>query len=197
MYINYFILEAGVAGFCWYAALWFYPLNLAGIKKVLRNHTTMQTHNCVENRRRWFGEVDKAQLSLIEFLYCGAAWGSSDTNYANVIYRHLNICLKKRLQMALKMHTEWMYVQGCAAVGASETRGMSPGWDLIAKSCKGSAPGAGCSCPAAVISWCVLENTNPHVLLGVPDGRGGAVSCSAPSGMLGLPWPTWSGRDQH
>lgn len=136
MYINYFILEAGVAGFCWYAALWFYPLNLAGIKKVLRNHTTMQTRNCVEIGRRWFGGVAKAQLSLIEFTYCGAAWGSSDTDYANVIYRHLNICLKKRLQMALKMHTEWMYVHGCAAVSAGKAGAAGPGWGLRSRSQK-------------------------------------------------------------
>lgn len=129
MYINYFVLEAGIAGFCWYAALWFYPLNLAGIKKVLRNHTTMQT-------TVWklggddLGGFDKAQLSLLEFMYCGAAWGSSDTDYANVIYGHLNICLKKRWQMALKMHTKRMYVHGRAAVSTGKIRATSLEWGL-------------------------------------------------------------------
>lgn len=136
MYINYFILEAGIAGFCWYAALWFYPLNLAGIKKVLRNHTTMQTQLCGNWEEMICGGVDKAQLSLIEFTYCGAAWGSSDTDYANVIYRHLNICSRKRLQMVLRMHTKWMYVHGCAAVSMGQAGARSPWWGRRSRSQK-------------------------------------------------------------
>ena len=85
MYINYFILEAGYAGFCWYAALWFYPLKLADVKKVLHNHTKIQTHNCVEiGRRRVIWGFGKAQLSLVEFVYYGAARGCSGTDYTSV-----------------------------------------------------------------------------------------------------------------
>lgn len=60
MYINYFILQAGYAGFCWYAALWFYPLKLADVKKALHNHTMKQT-NCMEiGRRRTIWGLGKA-----------------------------------------------------------------------------------------------------------------------------------------
>lgn len=53
------------------------------------------------------GGFDKAQLSLIEFTYCGAAWGSSDTDYANVIIQTPQHLLKEEeVADALKMHTE-------------------------------------------------------------------------------------------
>lgn len=62
----------------------FYHLKLADIKKVLHNHTMIQTHNCVEIRRRMIWGFGKAQFSLFEFMYCGAARGCFGTDYTSV-----------------------------------------------------------------------------------------------------------------
>lgn len=63
----------------------FYPLKLADIKKVLHNHTMIQTHNGVDiGRRRMIWGCGKAQFCLLEFMYCGATRGCSGTDYTSV-----------------------------------------------------------------------------------------------------------------
>lgn len=57
-----------------------------------------------------------------------------------------------------------MYVHGCAAVSAGRGQGREPGlgleisWPKTAKAVLQEQA-------AAEISWCVSENTDPHVLL--------------------------------
>lgn len=144
MYINYFILEAGYAGFCWYAALWFYPLKLAGVKKVLHNHPVIKTHNCVGiGRIRMIWGFGKAQLSPIETLYRGAARAYSCTDYTGVptwsadterLLTQVADCSEDAVGMDV-----WPRMC-CWEHGREQWDKRRGAGDLVPRSCEGSAP---------------------------------------------------------